>query len=309
MFSTQKKTNAVGLDMGTSSTKLVKLKKITGNAYALELCLLINTPLASAEYIDLTKEALLKSKMSGQKIAASLEDPSVRIRKLEMPGMPAADLKEAIKWKMRDHVDGTIEENNIMSSLIEETVVGGTKKQVLIGYAVKKQAVKDRIDLIQKLGVHAISLEPMAVTLAACLEKVYPSENQWVAAVELGHSKTIMVINGRGKFHFSRPLPGITLSDAAKDTAAFNRKLAAEIQNTLDTFSVTFHIDKIDRLFLSGGGASINELPEYLSKNLAIETGLLNPFIGIEISDALKERIDDKPYLYSLAVGLALMEV
>lgn len=309
MFSTQKKTNVVGLDMGSSTTKLVKLSKNTGNSYRLDFCLLVNTPLASAEYIDLTKEALQKSKMSGHKVAASFDDPSVRIRKLEMPGMPAADLKEAIKWKMRDNVDGTIEENNITSSLIEETLIGGTKKQVLIGYAVKKQAVKDRIDLIQKLGLHATALEPMAVTLSACLEKVAPSENQWIAAVELGHTKSIMVINGKGKFYFSRPLPGINLADAVNDTAAFNRKLAGEIQNTLDTFSVTFHIDKIDKLFLSGGGASISELPDYLSKNLALTTSILNPFTDIEVSDALKERIDDKPYLYSLAVGLALMEV
>lgn len=287
----------LGLDMGSHTVKVVKVSQSDGPDRRLDFW-------GHVEKEGL-KQFLEKNHLLGLPTAACINDPSLKIRKIELPDMPPSDMKEAVRWKMRDIVDGPIAEFAVSSSIVETTAVGEIKKQVLIGYALKRSVVTELTNLILQLGLKPKMVEPTAVSLAACIEKIYPSENHWMAGLDIGQSQTIMNIIGHGKFYFSRPLPGISLEEAKLAPDSFMKKLAGEIQNTLDTFSVTFQVEKINRIFLAGGGAGVQGLSEYLSKNLAVESSIINPFQGLDNSLLLEKNEEQKLYLYAQAVSLA----
>lgn len=217
--------------------------------------------------------------------------------------MPQADLREAIRWKMRDIVEGSIDDYVVRFSLLEESQSEGVKKTTYLGYAVLKKSADNLVKLLQKTGLNPVNIEPSAVTLAAAVDSFHPSDGKWVAGIDLDKDRAQMIIIGGRKLYFERYLQGINIPSPGNATEGLNQKLAAEIQNALDSFSVNFHVEQIDRLIMSGDASNLTGLTDYLIKNVGIKTEIINPF-----SDIQAESIE-RPYIYSQAVSLALVKV
>ncbi len=88
------------------------------------------------------------------------------------------------------------------------------------------------------------------------------------------------------------------LEKAEAKLVGYFTRFAIEIQSSIDAFAITFRRQKIDQLFLCGGGATLRGLKEYLSENLAIQARVLDPSIKFGVQA-------DSPHLYSIAAGLA----
>jgi len=299
-----KKKTFLGLDLGSNLIKAVRLSYKEGDKSHLDFCGVLDISGSKESFVEPLKKFITENRLDSAQSCVCIDDSSLKIRKLELPKMPEADLKEAVKWKMRDVVEGPIEEFIVRSSSV--TPESDNAKQVdLVGYAIRKETVKKVLSELEKAGIKIDLVEPSVVSLAAAVEPIYPSDNEWVATLDLGATKSLMIITGHTRFYFSRPLSGIKIPKTDEEKASFNQRLAAEIQNTIDTFSITFHVDKINRILLSGGGAQIPGLCDYLSKNLAIPTDILNAFKNIEIESGQEETVNKDACVFSQALSLA----
>jgi len=85
-------------------------------------------------------------------------------------------------------------------------------------------------------------------------------------------------------------------------------RLMAEIARSLDYYRNESHLERIDRLFLTGGGANIKNVATYLSETLRLPVERFNPFDKI-LSDAKKidaQLLDHKGPAFAAALGVAL---
>ena len=85
-------------------------------------------------------------------------------------------------------------------------------------------------------------------------------------------------------------------------------RLAAEIGRSFDYYRNQFHIERIDRLFLTGGGANIKNIVTYLSETLRLPVERLNPFDKI-LFDAKKieaQLLEPRGSAFAIALGIAL---
>lgn len=298
-----KKKSTLGIDVGSFSTKLVKLTHKEGAQSKLDFFGLVEAKPSDENYSSELKKFLSKHKLQGLSTAATLDDESMKIRKLELPKMPDSDLKEAVKWKMRDVVDGDIEEFIVRWSELPST--DNTKQLNLVGYAVKKAAVNQVKQLLSKAGAHIDHIEPSIVSLSAACELIYPSDDYWVGCLDIGQTSSIMSIMGNGKFYFSRPLPGVYVNNQNLAGEEFLQRIAAEIQNTLDTFSVIFKVETLQKVLLSGSGAKLGEIENYLTTNLGVECEVIKPFINLVIDDNMIEQVRENGHLFTQAQALA----
>jgi type IV pilus assembly protein PilM len=82
--------------------------------------------------------------------------------------------------------------------------------------------------------------------------------------------------------------------------------LAIEIGNSLDFFQSTTTYEKINKLYLSGGGSKMKDFDIILQQQIGIPAEVVNPFKKIEYN----ERNFDIEYLREIgpvmAVGLGL---
>ncbi len=230
-------------------------------------------------------EFLQSNQLIGSSVVCNIEDPSLKIRKIDLPKMPDSDLKEAVSWQLRDVVEGPVSDYFVRYSHLDEFSVENVRRLSLLTYAVKKAAIMSLVEKLKSFSLSPAAVEPTSVTLLSAFDQLQGwKEGEFYGLVDLGQSKSVFTAMGGRKLYFSRPLQGISVG-AGREFVG----LAVEIQKSIDAFSLMFRKEKIDRLYLSGGGAEIQGLKESLSKSLAIPTSLLgNP-----------------PYLYHVALGLA----
>lgn len=301
----KRKKSVLGIDIGSRVTKVVQLSFSGTGKPALERCDVIQSGLLDEGFEGSMKSYISENKISNAMAASSFDDASMKIRKMELPKMPDLDLIEAIRWNLRDIVDGDVEDFTINFSRIKEDESMDEPKIMLLAYAVKKEAVREYQNKIESIGLHAFYIEPSAVTLASTLERCHGEDDTYIAGVDIGYQHALFFVIGNGVFVFSRPLVGISLESQEKEKENCNQKLAIEIQKSIDTFKVNFKMTDVKKIYLSGGGALLPGIKDYLRTNLGVQTDFLNPFLSLTNVEAFQEV---PSALCAEAIGLAYLQ-
>ena len=308
------KKDILSLEMDSSGIRFVKINRESEGK--LSLGPYYFHPLLEEEFGDPQREALKEflrvNKFSGMNVASNMEDRSLKIRRIEVPKMPEYDLVEAVKWNMRDVIDGPIEEYTIRHTHLEELTAGESKRLSLVAYAIRTEAVQQKVEWLRSLGLNPTILEPNAVALLAAFDCGHQwQKGDYHVLIHLGWEKSLFVVVGQGRLYFSRLLEGVSVKACLENISkachlsekestqmkslcgqkggnikgicgnqpnfqsALDRdfhQFSLNIQSSIDSFSVLFHIDKVDSIFLSGCGAYLPNIESYFEKNIGVPT-------------------------------------
>lgn len=315
-----KKHEVLGVDFGSAGVKFAKLNK---KAQSVSQWFCPGSFLSEeAEAVELLKTFLKDNHLVGSTVACNIEDESMKIRRIELPKMPDSDLKEAVRWQLRDVVEGSISDYSVRYTQLEEFQSGEVKKLSLLVYAIRKAAVERLDAFLRRLSFFPLLIEPTSVSLLSTFDALNGwEENQYYGLINLGESQSFFTAMGEGKLLFSRPLIGISgkefrssiqkalendvsqIREVTEKNEApapgFHTRIAMEVQRSIDSFTLMYRKDKVHQLFLCGGGATLPGLSESLAKNLAVPTSMLDPTTKFQMSEG-------PAHLYDVALGLAL---
>ncbi len=277
----------LGLDIGQSGVKLVRLhsrpEKTEADCHYYPERILAGTN----QDVEAFRRFLQSQHLLGMSVAVNIEDASLKIRRVDVPKMPADDLREAVPWLLRDVVEGPISDYVVRHSLIEESVAGDVRRLSLVAYAIRKKTVHDRVGFLTRCGLKPVFVEPASVSLLALFDRLHGwKQGECCALIDLGESKSIFTVMSEGRLFFSRPLPGISLSllrsQVEKELSltpaeaelllknveregekldpilsSFYSRLAVETQRSVDGFSLVFKKERnesqgdiVSRIFL-----------------------------------------------------------
>lgn len=275
------KKDLVGMDIGTSSVKMVRIKHRSGGVDDADQWIFDGgiSPKSNDNVITF-KKFLRKNRLEHASVVCNIDDPSMKIRRVDLPKMPAADVPDAIRGQLRDVVDGPVTEYVVRHTLIEEYQSGDVKKTSYVAYAIKKSVVNAHVEFLKKLGLDVVAIEPTSLSLVSAFDKLQEwEEEQFYAIVEIGDVKSSFIVLSGGKLYFSRPLMSVCgeAYRAEPEHSEFYTQAAIEIQKSIDGFSLVFRRDKIDGLFVCGAGIEMSEFSESMQQALAIPTQVLMP--------------------------------
>src|SRR6266568_5539566 len=120
MFFTQKK-DLVGIDIGSSSIKLVQLKELKGG-YQLQNvgiwplpseAIVDNTLMDSTAVVEGIRNLLKSLNVKVKEAASSVSGNSVIIRKISLPAMSTDELDDQIQWEAEQYIPFDINDVNI----------------------------------------------------------------------------------------------------------------------------------------------------------------------------------------------------
>lgn len=306
MFKTKQKKSVLGIDIGSRATKIVQLKFSGHGKPQLDFCDVLNTGFFDEGFAANLRAYVRDADLKNSLAAVSFDHDSLVIRKIELPKMPLDELKEAVKWNLREYIDGDIEDFTVVSAFIGEKEAVEGEQNEYMGFAIKRNAVADFRFQIEQFGLSPIFIEPKDVSLASALDRCFPDEEHFLAGVDIGCDRPRFYVVGKRNFVFTRPLTAVRYDLFQKEPEDYRQKLAIELQKSIDTFQVNFDMQPLHSLHLSGGGALIPELPEYLQTNLGIKTLLLNPFETLSGTEHTGEL---RPELFPQAVSLAYLQL
>lgn len=310
-----KSKNFIGCDVGATSLKIVKLRKQNGNVVLEQKGLLnVSDTLQKGERARQIRDFLEAGGfvLDGF-VSANIEDLTLFIRKMDLPKMPERDLLTAIRWNFREYVDGSIDDYIVSYLPIEGAP--SMEKMPISAFCISKRAVEMREAFLKEAGLKPAAIEPDAMALVS----VFNYNTNWkmgecYAVIDLGDSVSNFVVVGNGTLMFSRPLGGLSgrklaelLGTEDNNQAVVSNyisQLVVDVQRSIDAFCLMYKKEKLDKIFLCGGGVYLSEVMSRFSSGLGVGVEILNPFANVDCPEEIK-KMKEAP-LYAVAVGLAL---
>jgi type IV pilus assembly protein PilM len=335
-----KKSRLAGLDIGSRTIKLAEiidgksglaLKSL--NTVNIEPGLIeegsIKEPETVSGYI---RELFKSSKLKEKNVAISIGGYSVIVKKINVQTMTEDELQESIHFEAEQYIPFDISEVNLDFQILGESEHNPNQMNVLL-VAAKKEMINEYINLMQMAKLRPRIIDVDAFALQNIFESNYTSENENIALIDIGASKTSLNILKNNISEFMRDVSlgcdqindkiastigctieeseAIKLGDVSDAMPADDLKdivssvvsdWCVEIKRALDFFLSTYPEEQITRIVLSGGGANIKKFRELLAAETSAEVEVVNPFQAIEIDS---QRFD-AAYLEKIATQAAI---
>jgi type IV pilus assembly protein PilM len=337
---------SIGLDLGSSYIKTVKLKESKGS-YELEQFDIHPLPpelivdgaiidsLRLADSIkEMIKNAALKTKDA---VIAISGHSSVIIKRISLPEMSEEELSESIKFEAEQYIPFDIEDVNLDFQILGPKEEPGQMDVVLV--AVKKDIINEYIAVVKEAGLSPIIVDIDSFALENMFSinyEIEPEKN--IALLNIGASTINMSILKGGISVFTRdsslgsnlhtealqrefnisyenaeklkrgePVENISPESAAPVIESASEEILSEIVRSFDyNRSTTVHED-ISEVILSGGCALMGNFTAMIAEKTRVETRVAEPFRNIKIPKKFDTAyIEQMGPMMAVAVGLAL---
>jgi type IV pilus assembly protein PilM len=337
---------SIGLDIGSSYIKAVKLREAKG-AYELEFCHLHSLPpelivdgsiIDSLRLVDSIKEMIKTAGIKTKNATISISGhSSVIIKRISLPEMSEEELSESIKFEAEQYVPFDIEDVNLDFQILGPKDEPGQMDVILV--AVKKDVINEYIQVVKEAGLNPIIVDIDSFALENMFGINYEVElGKNVALLNIGASTINMSILKGGISVFTRDsslgsnlhtealqrefnltyelaeklkrgesVENVPAEDAVSVIESASEEILSEISRSFDYYrSTTLHED-ISEVILSGGCALIKNFAPMISERTGIETRIVEPFRNIKIPKRLDTAyIEEIAPMMAVAVGLAL---
>src|ERR1039457_344192 len=160
MFLFSKKKEVIGIDIGSSSIKLVQLKDLKGSYQLLNAgivplppeAIVDNTIMDSSSIVEAIKNLVSSLGIKTKDVACSISGNSVIIRKISLPAMPPEELEDQITWEAEQYIPFDINDVNMDFQILSPDSIDPSKMVVLL-VASKRDIINDYVALFNEAGM------------------------------------------------------------------------------------------------------------------------------------------------------------
>ena len=310
-----------GIDLGSRYIRAIELDA-RGERIILLRAAFAPTPegaveegrIRDSDRVAIALDRLLSSEhFSAERVAMSIFNPLVLVRKTRIPVMPEGQMKRTLLWEARSLLSFPPEEATLEYQVISPPQ--GQPPQVDVVFAVVPTAmIEERIALAQRLGLElvALDIEPFAIQ-RALVDISEERRKEILGILHTGGSYSTMLIVEEGEFSLTRALP------ATRERKEEDRdRLMREVRRFLDFYRAQYQEEEgkrggevVERIIVSGSRQDIEDFSQFLGRSLGIPCEVASiereQFDSKSKEPALSNLLSSFP-LFVVAFGLALRE-
>src|SRR5260370_11723442 len=184
---------ALGLDIGSSSVKLVQLKEAK-RGYVLEAFGVAALPpeaivdgalMNSTAIVEAIRGLVTQYMMKNREVAIGVSGHSVIIKKISMPKMTQEELEESIQWEAEQYIPFDVKDVNIDTQILNPDANDATGQMDVLLVAAKKDMINDYTTVVSEAGLY-----PAVVDVDA-----FAVQNVFGANYDVPENQTIVLIN------------------------------------------------------------------------------------------------------------------
>lgn len=339
----------LGIDIGTSSIKIVELKKQEGKVRLLTYGFSEN--LLDSEQADVKRAAEIVNQVYQQAGAvsrsavAALPTFSVFSSIINLTGVVKKDMASAVHWEAKKVIPLPLEEmildwKRIKESGREDSNSSKANTKILLTGA-PRSLVKKYMEIFKEARINLLSLETETFSL---IRSLLGNDKAAVMIVEIGANTTDISIIDQSIpiLSHSIDIGGVTITKSISNYLNINWQRAEQFKYDLGISSIESQSDiipktiietispiineikytlnlfkdkeskgekRIEKIILSGGSALLINFTNYLSKILDINVIIGNPWARVSYPIDLKPMLDEIGPRMSVAIGLAMREI
>lgn len=236
------KQTTVGIDIGNSSVKAVKVSVKDGRAsllsYHISSIIKPSDPAARNNAISSAiSEAARAIGVAGSKVIASIDCPQTTIRHTMVPRLGEKETRDALLLEAESFSGtATYETCHDCAVIGKESPGSGQKCDAIIASCPRKTS-EGYVSLLGRSDIHPAAIIPTAYALQIYGSSFTVKDNGSICLIDIGDAFTELVLLKGGKFAFSRKLPvaGKDLRDILSAPISVDDKMISLSEEEIET--------------------------------------------------------------------------
>ncbi len=237
-----------------------------------------------------------------------LANGEYQLLSVDAPNVPPAELKTAIRWRLKDMLDFHIDDATIDVLDIPLEKNAAVRNHSMYAVAARNQLIEQRQALFgqAKIPLSVIDIPEMAQrNISALLEP----KDRGVALLSFDVTGGLLTVTFGGELYLSRridvTLEQLLQSDSEKRNAFYDR-ITLELQRSLDHFDRQYHFITLAKLVLAPLSEDAAGLREYLAANLYIPIESLNLESLFDVTNTPELHSLERQQHFFLTLGASL---
>ncbi len=205
--------NALGLDIGSSSIKLVQLRESKKGIQLANFSMaplpteaIVDGALMNASVVVETIQGIVSAqKLRTREVAVSISGHSVIIRKISLPAMTPDELDESIKWEAEQYIPFDVNDVYLDHQILQSRPEQGQMDILLV--AAKKEIVDEYTGVVREAGLDPMVVDVDCFTIQNAFEVNYgfpPGET--IVLVDVGAATININVISNGITTFTRDI-------------------------------------------------------------------------------------------------------
>ena len=339
----------IGLDISSSSAKLVELGQDRSGNLTLERCGI--EPLERGwisdgniekfdEVVEATRRLVGKSGTKAKHVAMALPASMVISKKIILPGgLSEREMEVQVESEANQYIPFSLDEVSLDFCVVGPSTTSAGDVEVVIA-ASRREKVEDRQGLAEAAGLVPVVLDVESYASRLAASRVIGrlpggGVDALIALFEIGAMTSTMQVLRNDDLIYERDQVfggaqltqmlvrqyGFTQDEAETKKRAgelpddygtvvlqpYVESLAQELERALKFFFTSTPHNRVDYILLAGGTAGIPGLTEAITRHTSFPCQVVNPFDGMEVGRAVREKkmLREAPS-YLTACGLAM---
>ena len=339
----------IGLDISSSSAKLVELGQDRSGNLTLERCGI--EPLERGwisdgniekfdEVVEATRRLVGKSGTKAKHVAMALPASVVISKKIILPGgLSEREMEVQVESEANQYIPFSLDEVSLDFCVVGPSATSAGDVEVVIA-ASRREKVEDRQGLAEAAGLVPVVLDVESYASRLAASRVIGrlpggGVDALIALFEIGAMTSTMQVLRNDDLIYERDQVfggeqltqmlvrqyGFTQDEAETKKRAgelpddygtvvlqpYVESLAQELERALKFFFTSTPHNRVDYILLAGGTAGIPGLTEAITRHTSFPCQVVNPFDGMEVGRAVREKkmLREAPS-YLTACGLAM---
>jgi type IV pilus assembly protein PilM len=315
--------NCVGLDIGSSSIKVVSVKAgkrgLALGTFGIEplppQTIVDGTIMNQSAVVDAIRSLWDRLRLRQKDVALAIAGHSVIIKKIGVPPMTADELTEQIPWEAEHHIPFARDDVEIDYQVVTPRNASGQMELLLV--AAKKEVVHDYAAVAREASLSPLVIDVAAFTVQNAFEANYrTAPGETVVIVNIGASISNINILRDGVSAFTRDVTiggtsfteeiqkqlnvshdeaeaykvggshnehGVIPHEVERIIESVAEVMAGEFQRSLDFYLATSAEANVSKIFLSGGTAKVAALHRAIERRSRLPVEVLDAWRRVQL--------------------------
>ncbi len=266
---------------------MAQVRREKGRPPTLEYCEFL--PAANPQLQNDQLQNLVKGKrLQNMECTSALELGTYSLLLLEAAEVPAEELRDAMRWRVRELVDFSVDDAVIDVFDVPPQRKAGNRMVYVV--AARAPVVRQRIEQLLNAG---LKLNVIDIPELCCrnITSLLPEDAGGVAFISLGRQRGVLTLTQQGTLYFSRRLQtGIDflwreddgsrrrddVTELTPEIKEWLDSIIIELQRSLDYYESNFSVPPIAGVVLAPLGRKVDGVAEYLSSQLGRKCRVLD---------------------------------
>lgn len=239
-----------------------------------------------------------------------LSSSDYQIVLVDAPAVPAAEMKSAMRWRLKDLLDYPVEQATFDLLPIPVGTHAPERTGALFAISAKNTVIEahQNLFLSANIGLSVIDIAEMAQRNISALLEI---EGSGLALLSFNADGGLLTVTFGGDLYLARRFD-VDLQQLAKGSSeermsAYD-KITLELQRTLDHFDRQYHFISLTKLVLAPLGEEGESLINFLATNMYLPVEELDLTDVLDIAKVPELKDKHLQHRYFLALGAALRQ-